>query len=141
MVNTTQMTFRMTLMATQITRLAATVTHAKRLWPLAFFVVLAYAISWAWTFPFAAAGNVVKQGVGWPTNLPALLGPALAAFVVMALVSGRAGVRDLLARIARSRMPLHWWAATLSPRGQLCSLRGTVLELKCGERSSVHSWR
>ena len=86
-----------------------------RFWPLAVFVALAYAVSWAWTFPFVAAGDVVKQGIGWPTNFPSLLGPALAAFVVMALVWGRAGVRELLARIARWRMPLRWWAATLSP--------------------------
>ena len=90
-------------------------TGAKTFWPLASFVVLAYAISWGWTFPFAAAGDVVEKGVGWPTNLPALFGPALAAFAVTAVVWGRAGVRDLLARMARWRMPLRWWAATLSP--------------------------
>jgi uncharacterized protein len=47
--------------------------------------------------------------------LPALLGPALAAFAVTAVVWGRAGVRDLRARMARWRMPWRWWAATLSP--------------------------
>ena len=83
--------------------------------PLASFVGLAYAVSWAWMFPFVAAGDVVRKGVGWPTHFPALLGPAVAAFVVTALVWGRAGVRDLLARMARWRMPLRWWAATLSP--------------------------
>src|SRR5204863_7140781 len=83
--------------------------------PLVSFVVLAYAVSWAWAFPSVAAGDVVKKGVGWPTHFPALLGPALAAFVVTAVVWGRAGVRDVLARMARWRMPLRWWAATLSP--------------------------
>jgi membrane protease YdiL (CAAX protease family) len=84
-------------------------------WPLASFVVLAYAVSWGWAFPFVAAGDVIEKGVGWPTNFPALLGPALAAFVVTAAVWGRARVRDLLARVALWRMPLRWWAATLSP--------------------------
>jgi uncharacterized protein len=83
--------------------------------PLASFVVLAYVVSWAWMVPLVAAGDVVRKGVGWPTHFPALLGPALAALVVTALVWGRAGVRDLLARMARWRMPLRWWAATLSP--------------------------
>jgi membrane protease YdiL (CAAX protease family) len=83
--------------------------------PLVSFVVLAYAVSWAWAFPFVAAGDVVKKGGGWPTHFPALLGPALAALVVTAVVWGRAGVRDLLARMARWRVPLRWWAATLSP--------------------------
>jgi uncharacterized protein len=89
--------------------------NAVRRSPLASFVVLAYALSWAWAFPFVAAGDVVRKGVGWPTHFPALLGPALAALVVTALVWGRTGLRDLLARIARWRMPLRWWAAALSP--------------------------
>jgi hypothetical protein len=62
------------------------VTGAIRRWPLASFVVLAYAVSWGWTFPLVAAGDVIEKGVGWPTNFPALVGPALAAFVVTALV-------------------------------------------------------
>jgi membrane protease YdiL (CAAX protease family) len=86
-----------------------------RRWPLASFVALAYAISWAWAFPFVAAGDVIEKGVGWPTNVPAGLGPAVAAFLVTAVVWGREAVRDLLARMARWRMPLRWWAATLSP--------------------------
>src|SRR5664280_1590328 len=92
-----------------------TMTAVKRLWPLACFVALAYAISWGWTFPLVAAGEVVKTGVGWPTSVPAFAGPVLAALVVTALVWGRAGLRDLLARVARWRMPLRWWAAALSP--------------------------
>ena len=82
---------------------------------LASFVALAYAVSWGWTFPLVAVGDVIEKGLGWPTTLPALLGPALAAFVVTAAVWGLAGVRDLLARMARWRMPLRWWAAALSP--------------------------
>ena len=38
------------------------VTGAKTFWPLASFVVLAYAISWGWTFPFAAAGDGGRKG-------------------------------------------------------------------------------
>jgi hypothetical protein len=40
---------------------------------------------------------------------------AIAAFAVTAVAWGRADVRDLRARMARWRMPLRWWAATLSP--------------------------
>ena len=88
---------------------------AVRSWPLAAFVILAYAASWTWMLPLVAADDIVERGVGWPTHLPALLGPALAAFVVTALVWGRGGVRDLLGRIGLWRMPARWWAATLSP--------------------------
>ena len=90
-------------------------TGTKGFWPLASFVAVGYALSWGWTFPLVAAGDVIEQGVGWPTHFPALLGPALAALAVTALVWGRASVRDLLAQMARWRMPLRWWAATLSP--------------------------
>ena|SRR5438876_3717325 len=57
-----------------------------RVWLLASFVALAYAVSWGWTFPLVAIGDVIEKGVGWPTSFPALLGPALAASVVTALV-------------------------------------------------------
>jgi membrane protease YdiL (CAAX protease family) len=82
---------------------------------LAAFVILAYAISWTWMLPLVAADDIVERGSGWATQFPALLGPALAAFVVTALVWGRRGVRDLLGRIGLWRMPARWWAATLSP--------------------------
>jgi CAAX protease family protein len=91
------------------------VIGAMKRWPLASFVVVAYAVSWAWAWPFVAAGEVIEKGVGWPTNLPALVGPAIAAFVVTRFVWGPVRVRNLLARMARWRMPLRWWAATLSP--------------------------
>ena len=80
------------------------VTGAKTFSSLASFVALAYAISWGWTFPFVAVGDVVKKGIGWPTNLPALLGPVLSAFAVTAVLWGRKGIRDLLARMARWRI-------------------------------------
>jgi hypothetical protein len=33
------------------------VSGAKTFWSLASFVLVAYAISWGWTFPFVAAGE------------------------------------------------------------------------------------
>lgn len=79
------------------------------------FVAIAYALSWSWTFPFAALGDVIEKGRGWPTNEPAVFGPAVAAFAVTAWLSGRVGVADLIARMARWRMSVGWWAATLAP--------------------------
>ena len=99
--------------------LSTRMTSAIRRAPLASFGEFAYAISWAWAFSLVAAGVVVKKGVGWPTHFPALLGPGLAAIVVTALVCGRIGVRDLLARMVRWRMPVRWWAAALSPAAYL----------------------
>ena len=82
---------------------------------LAIFFVLAYALSWSWAIPLAAAHLVVRRGEGWPTHYPMLLAPAIAAVVVTAWTMGRPGVRDLLARIARWRVPVRWWLAALSP--------------------------
>lgn len=79
------------------------------------FFALAYALSWSWVIPLAAAQQVVRRGVGWPTHLPALLGPAVAAVVVTAWTMGRPGVRDLGARMARWLVPLRWWLAAVSP--------------------------
>jgi uncharacterized protein len=79
------------------------------------FSALAYALSWSWLIPLAAAHEVVRRGVGWPTHLPALLGPAIAAVIVTAWTMGRPGVRDLGARVARWRVPLRWWLAAVSP--------------------------
>ena len=76
------------------------------------FFVLAYVLSWSWAVPLAAAHLVVRRGVGWPTHLPALLGPAIAAVVVTAWTMGRPGVRDLL---ARWRVPIRWWLVAVSP--------------------------
>jgi membrane protease YdiL (CAAX protease family) len=85
------------------------------IWAVGVFLVLAFTWSWAWAWPLALSGAVVTRGDGWPTHFPALLGPAAAALLTAAWIGGRAGVRDLLARMGRWRFPLRWWAVTLSP--------------------------
>ena len=82
---------------------------------LAVYFVLAYALSWAWVFPLAAAHLTVVRGAGWPTHYPALFGPAVAAVLVTAWSMRRPGIRDLLARVVRWRVPLRWWLAAVSP--------------------------
>lgn len=83
------------------------------------FLVVAFSLSWAWAWawawPLALSSAVVTRGDGWPTHFPALFGPAVAAFLITAWVSGRTGVNDLLRRMGRWRFPLRWWAVTLSP--------------------------
>lgn len=87
----------------------------RRWGALGAFVAIAYALSWSWTFPLVAAGDMIEKGKGWPTHQPALLGPALAAFAVTAWLGGRGGVADLIARMGRWRISVRWWAATLTP--------------------------
>jgi membrane protease YdiL (CAAX protease family) len=78
------------------------------------FVVLAYALSWAWVIPLAATGATVVSGHGWPTQFPALLGPLLAA-VVCAALAGRRSLRELTAGMVRWRIGWRWWLVTISP--------------------------
>src|SRR5439155_25304016 len=83
--------------------------------PVLAFFALAYAFSWAWIIPWAATGHVVRQGEGWPTHLPSLLGPLLAAIVVTFWTDGRPAVGDLVRRMGHWRIGWHWWLAVLSP--------------------------
>ena len=41
--------------------------------------------------PAGRGSSGVRRGVGWPTHLPALFGPAIAAVVVTAWTMGRTG--------------------------------------------------
>lgn len=77
--------------------------------PVISFFVLAYAISWSWWVPLALRGEVVRAGDGWPTHLPGLIGPAIAALIVTATTEGRAGLRDLGRRMVRWRIGVRWW--------------------------------
>lgn len=82
--------------------------------PLLSFAVLAGALSWAWWVPLLVMGQTVRPGVGWPTQLPGLLGPALAAVLVTGLIDGRRGIGELLGRLTRWRLGRRGWAYTLS---------------------------
>ena len=74
------------------------------------FVVLAYVLAWAWWIPLAVSGTVVDAGQGWPTHLPGLLAPAIAAVIVTALTQGRSGLAELWSRVIRWRVPWYWYA-------------------------------
>ncbi len=85
--------------------------------PVASFVGLAYLLSWLCWLPLLAS----RQGwVAWSASpylhLAGGLGPATAAVVVTAVVSGRAGVAALLRRCVAWRGRLRWLAlAGLGP--------------------------
>lgn len=77
--------------------------------PVAAYVVLAYAVSWAWWVPLALSGAMTRTGQGWPTHVPGLLGPSVAAVLVTAVVDGRRGLADLWSRVVRWRVGRGWW--------------------------------
>jgi uncharacterized protein len=83
--------------------------------PIATFLVLVYATTTALVFvpkgltePGLLPGGATPHGV-----LENVLGSAVPAFVVTALVSGKAGVRDLARRSVRWRVPLRWYLISL----------------------------
>jgi len=79
------------------------------------FVVLAFVFAWAWSFPLAITGETVEQGQGWPTHVPSLLAPLLAAFVVVGFTEGRGGLGELVRRMGRWRFSSAWWLVVVSP--------------------------
>ena len=89
------------------------------------YVVLAYALSWAWVIPLAATGSTVEQGRGWPTHAPSWLGPLLAAVVCAGLTS-RSALRDLGTSMLRWRIGWRWWLAAVSPLLALVVVLGVL---------------
>ena len=90
-----------------------------RLWivrhPIATFLVLVYATSTALVFdPQGLTEPELLPGEATPHRvLENVLGSAAPAFIVTALVSGKAGVRDLARRSFRWRVPLRSYLISL----------------------------
>jgi membrane protease YdiL (CAAX protease family) len=90
-------------------------------YPLVSFFVLSYALSWAYWVPLLMRGLRVAPGSS-TTHFPGLLGPAMAATIVVAVCQGGDGVRTLLRRLlAVSRPRARFWAYSLSPIGFLAA--------------------
>lgn len=87
-------------------------TACVRSHPLLAYVLLAYALSWAYWLPLVLTGHIVRLSSP-ATQFPALLGPLIAAFAVTAVTLGKPGVRDLAARVVRWRVPPRWWLFAL----------------------------
>src|SRR4051794_7782355 len=98
--------------------------------PVFTFFFLTYLSSWAWYVPLAVRGDIVRAGQGWPTHLPGLLGPALAAVIVTAVLDGRPGMRDLGARVIRWRIGWRWWAVVAGTLSLM--LLGVIVPLLSG---------
>jgi uncharacterized protein len=83
--------------------------------PVVSYVAITYGVSWGIWVPMALAGARVEAGVAWPSHVPGLLGPLIAAFGVSAVVSGSAGVRGLFGRMLQWRADGRWYLVALSP--------------------------
>jgi len=81
---------------------------AVRRHPLAAYFLLAYTFSWSYWLPVALTG-------GHLSHFPGLLGPMLSALLVTTIAQGRTGLRELLSRMGRWRVPLRWYGAAVAP--------------------------
>jgi membrane protease YdiL (CAAX protease family) len=90
--------------------------------PVAAFLLIAYAISWTIFLPVVLQGRgllavpvALSEGFAFNTvtSLASILGLALPAFLVTAVTSGEAGVRNLLRRCLRWRVGVSWYLIAL----------------------------
>ena len=106
--------------------------------PIVTFIVLAYALSWSTWLPMVAAGQVVRPGM-LPTHFPGLLGPAAAALIA-AVVSGKAGFRDLWSRLFHIPWAnRYFWVLMLSPIGFVVA--ALALAVALGQRIDLSGLR
>lgn len=92
------------------------VVEVVRRHAFASYVALAWSMSGAYWLSMATRGEISRPG-GDASHIPGLFGPMLAAFVVTALVGGRAGIADLLSRMVRWRVAPRWYAFAALPFG------------------------
>jgi len=80
------------------------------------YVVIAYAVSWMIEIPLALqAQGIVTWNIPTSVHYFASFGPLVAALVTTWLSEGRAGLRDIVLRMFKYRVPIVWWLAALSP--------------------------
>jgi membrane protease YdiL (CAAX protease family) len=103
--------------------------------PVASFYILTFAISWgvllvvvAWNGGLPSTPKQFAEQVGFA--VPALLlGPSLAGILMTAIASGKAGFRELFARLLRWRVGVRWYAVALLTAPLLFVVVHTALSL------------
>jgi len=100
----------------------STLSDVTKRHSLLVFFVLAYALSW-WAWLLYPVGL-------WPIPIfPA--GPFLAAVVVLALTTGKPGLKDLLQRMVKWRVGLRWYVVALG-LPTILTLIAVVLNISLG---------
>jgi membrane protease YdiL (CAAX protease family) len=88
-------------------------------YPARSYFVLTFLISWTCAFAVAAPHLLRQEPLPRLTGIlmfPAmLLGPSITSLVLLAIVDGQLGLRDLLARLIRWRIPIAWYSVLAIP--------------------------
>ncbi|MFC7138045.1 CPBP family intramembrane glutamic endopeptidase [Halobaculum litoreum] len=79
------------------------------------FFGLTFLLSWGAFLPVVL--GLVPVGSATPLVVASIFGPTVAALALTCRADGLGGVRRLLARLVRVRVPLRWYAAALLPVG------------------------
>jgi uncharacterized protein len=100
-------------------KFAPSTSTCFQLHPIASYFVLTFAISWTGAFLVAAPKLLHSEVLSKLTGIlmfPAmLLGPATCGILMTRIVDGTAGLRDLLSRATRFRVPACWYVSLLIP--------------------------
>jgi membrane protease YdiL (CAAX protease family) len=87
--------------------------------PLPTYFVLAYMVSWLAALlvvaPTLMAGEAIPQTAGLMMFSAMLLGPSAVGLVLTRMLDGRAGLRELGARLRQLAFPARWYLALLVP--------------------------
>ncbi|HYO72510.1 MAG TPA: type II CAAX endopeptidase family protein [Archangium sp.] len=84
----------------------------KRAFPLGYFV-LAFAFTWSFWWAAALESRGLIPSLPVPAVFLGAFGPMVAAVVLTARESGRAGLRSLLGRVTRWRVPPVWYGVAI----------------------------
>ena len=97
------------------------VVRLVRRHPLIVFFVLAYAIAWSF----------------WPFGSFGAFGPLVAALIVVPIARGRAGLRELGARLVRWRVGWLWWAVAIGVPLGLHAIAAALVDVTGGDRPTT----
>jgi uncharacterized protein len=94
---------------------------------VASYFALTFAISWGGFVVVVGPGGFPGTGSQFDTLVPFVVmamlgGPSVAGILLTGLVYGRTGLRQLLARLVKWRVPARWYAVALLPAPILAAL-------------------
>jgi membrane protease YdiL (CAAX protease family) len=104
--------------------------------PVLTYYILTFAISWGAFALVVGPDGFLGTEEKFDTVLPLavmamLIGPSVAGILLTGLVSGRAGIRELLSRLFRWRINARWYVVALLPAPLLTVALLLALSLSC----------
>jgi hypothetical protein len=110
--------------------------------PLKTYYALTFAISWSGFVLVVGPDGFPGNGSQFDSLVPLvvlamLAGPSVAGILLTALVSGRAGLRELLSRLLRWKVAARWYVAALVPAPVLAAALEVCQSGRAGRRGQL----